>query len=124
MTKHTYTEAEKPTNTGSITRPGRLNLRLGCSARARTHKVFQRIRKMTGLPDNEPYADVWEKRILPALEHIVWNADNAPRSTKNFVMELFRPLPTEDYVRSQYERLKARFERHEATPPSQMQMDL
>ena len=38
--KHTYTEEEAPTNTGSLNRPARFNLRLDCQTRARTIKVF------------------------------------------------------------------------------------
>ena len=40
MTRHIYTEALAPLNTGSIERPARFNLRLTCQARARTHKAL------------------------------------------------------------------------------------
>lgn len=111
MRKHTYTDAEAPRNTGSATRPARFNLRLTCSARARTIKVFDEVRRITGMADDKVFADVWEERLLPALEHILWNAREAPRGTRIMMMDLFKPLAKEDYVRARYERLKVRLER-------------
>ena len=108
--KHTYTEAEAPTNTGSLARPARLNLRLDCSTRARTHRAFQTIRELTGLPKTDSYADVWEKKMLFAIEHIAWHLKESPTAVKNFVRSLFDPLPQEDYVRNRYSQLKLRFE--------------
>jgi hypothetical protein len=110
MRKHTYTDAEAPTNTGSVSRPARFNLRLTCSARARTVKVFSAVRELTGMDAGAVFADVWEERILPAVEHILWNAKEAPRGTRNMMLDLFRPLAKEDWVRARYERLKARFD--------------
>lgn len=110
MTKHTYTDAEAPTNTGSLDRPARFNLRLTCSARARTIKAFDAVRELTGMDAGAAFADVWEERILPAVEHILWNAREAPRGTRQFVLDLFRPLAKEDYVRARFERLKARLD--------------
>lgn len=112
MTKHRYTEAEAPTNTGSVTRPARFNLRLTCSARARTVKVFREVRDVTGMDAGKTFADVWEERILPAVEHILWNAREAPRGTRNMMLDLFCPLAREDWTRARYERLKARFDPH------------
>ena len=110
MLKHTYTEAEAPTNTGSVSRPARFNMRLTCSARARTVKAFREVRELTGMGSDKAFADVWEEKILPAVEHILWNAREAPRGTRNMMLDLFRPLAREDWVRSRYERLKARFD--------------
>jgi hypothetical protein len=109
MTKHRYTEAEAPTNTGSLDRPARFNLRLTCSARARTIKAFDAVRELTGMDAGAAFADVWEDAILPAVEHVIWNAREAPRGTRNMMLDLFKPLAKEDYVRARYERLKERF---------------
>lgn len=110
MTKHTYTEESAPRNTGSVTRPARFNMRLTCSARARTVKAFSAVRDMTHMSEGCSFADVWEQKILPAVEHIIWNAKEAPRGTRSFVMDLFNPLSHDDYARARYERLKTRFE--------------
>lgn len=118
MTRHTYTEEDAPRNTGSVTRPARFNLRLTCSARARTMKVLAAVREMTEMPQGSTFADVWEDKILPAVEHIVWNAKEAPRGTRQFVLDLFRPLAKEDHVRSRYEELRTRFEPHRFVQPS------
>ena len=67
MTRHIYTEALAPLNTGSIERPARFNLRLTCQARARTHKALGALRAnaaMTG-------AETWERIALPMLECLV-----------------------------------------------------
>ena len=110
MTRHTYTDAEAPTNTGSATRPARFNMRLTCSARARTVKAFREVRELTGMGTDAAFADVWEEKILPAVEHILWNAKESPRGTRQFVLDLFRPLAAEDRVRNRYAALKARLE--------------
>lgn len=109
--KHNYTDAEAPTNTGSATRPARFNLRLTCSARARLHKALSAVRELTGMDKSACYADVIEEKVLPLLEHTLWNAREAPRGTRCFVLDLFKPLAKEDYVRNRYLRLKDRFER-------------
>lgn len=111
MLKHRYTDEEAPTNTGSLARPARFNMRLTCSARARTVKVFREVRELTGMTPDKAFADVWEEKILPAVEHILWNAREAPRGTRAFVLDLFKPLAKEDYVRARYEQLKARLDR-------------
>lgn len=110
-TKYRYTEEEAPRNTGSVSRPARFNLRLTCSARARTHKVFRDIRKAMGKPDaDRSFADDWEELLLPALEHIAWNMREAPRGTRNMMRDLFQPLDKTDWVRNKYAMLKARFD--------------
>lgn len=110
MTRHTYTNEGAPTNTGSISRPARFNLRLTCSARARLHKALSSIRELTGMDKSACYADVVEQRLLPLVEHTLWNAKEAPRGTRQFVMDLFKPLAYEDHVRTRYAALKARLE--------------
>lgn len=110
MTKHTYTNEEAPTNTGSISRPARFNLRLTCSARARLHKALSSIRELTGMDKSACFADVVEQKLLPLVEHTLWNAKEAPRGTRQFVMDLFKPLAHEDWTRNRYAALKARFE--------------
>jgi hypothetical protein len=110
MTKHRYTKAEAPTNTGSVSRPARLNLRLDCSDRARTHKVLSDIRELLGLPKGYCYADVWAEAALPALEHLCWHLRESPTAMKGVARSMFRPLPAEDYVRNRYAALKARLE--------------
>jgi hypothetical protein len=113
MRKHTYTNELAPTNTGSQSRPARFNMRLTCSARARTMKAFSAIRELTGMPKDKSFADVWEEQLLPAVEHILWNAREAPRGTRNMMLDLFRPLAKEDWARARYEAYKERFERGE-----------
>ena len=116
MTKHTYTNAEAPTNTGSISRPARLNLRLDCSDRARTHKVLSEIRELLNLPKDYCYADIWSAAALPALEHLCWNIRESTSAMRGVALAMFRPLPVEDYVRNQFKRLKERFEPRRAQP--------
>jgi hypothetical protein len=114
QTKYTWTDAEAPMNTGSKTRPARLNLRLDCSTRARTHRVLAEIRKLTGMDerkDRKSYADVWEEKALLALEHVVRKVKDGARADRRYFMALFDLLPPEDHAREQYKRLKARFER-------------
>lgn len=110
MKKHTYTEAEAPTNTGSLSRPARFNLRLTCSDRARTHKVLCEIRELLGLPKDYCYADVWSNAALFALEHLVWHIKESPTAMKGVARSMFRPLPAEDHVRNRFAVLKARLE--------------
>ncbi len=119
MRKHTYTQELAPTNTGSLTRPARLNLRLDCSTWARTHKVFNELREMLGLPKEYSYADVWEYAALLALEHTVWHLKESPTAMKALVRSLYERLPKEDWVRNRYAALKERLEpkpRPDATP--------
>lgn len=108
--KHTYTNELAPTNTGSLNRPARFNLRLTCSARARLHKALARVREVTGMSREASFADVVEEKVLPLIEHTLWNAQEAPRGTRQFVMDLFRPLAPEDHVRNRYQQLKLRLE--------------
>ena len=110
MRKHKYTEAEAPTNTGSLTRPARFNMRQTCEVHARTTKVFIETRERLGLPDDATFADVWEKALLPLCEHALWHLRESPTAVKRMVASLYRPLPTEDYVRNRYAALKQRFE--------------
>ena len=110
-TKHTYTEDAFPTNTGSLNRPGRLNLRLDCQVRARTHAVFQKFRRVFGMPKNACYADVWESKILPTLEHTLRKIEEGDTATSAFFKKLAEPLPKVDHLRAIYQRLKARFEK-------------
>lgn len=110
MTKHTYNEAEAPTNTGSLTRPARFNLRLTCSDRARTHKVLCELRELLGLPKDYCYADVWATALLPAVEHIAWHLRESPTAMKGLMKTLFQNLPAEDHVRNRFAVLKARLE--------------
>ena len=100
MQKHTYTRETAPTNTGSLTRPARFDLRQSVEVHARTHKAIQKIRRYAGMDDSASYAEVWESKILLALEHIIWHIENSPTSVRNFVLSLFDLLPKEDYVRN------------------------
>ena len=113
-TKYTWTDDEAPLNTGSVNRPARFDLRMDCSTRARTHRIFTSIRELTGMDkrrDRKSYADVWEEKALLALEHIVRRVKNGSKADRAYFLSLFERLPPEDYARAQYERLKARFER-------------
>ena len=116
MRKHTYTRELAPTNTGSVTRPARFNMRQTCEVHARTTKLFVETRNALGLPDDATFADVWEDALLPLCEHALWHMRESPTALKGLVRSLYRPLPTQDYVRNRYAALKARFEpeaRHE-----------
>lgn len=110
MRKHTYTHEAAPTNTGSVSRPARTNLRETCEVHARTLKAFSALREMTGMPKDACLADVWEQKMLPLVEHAIWHLRESPSAVKSFVAALTRPLPREDYVRNQYLRLKERFQ--------------
>lgn len=113
-TKYRWTDEEAPLNTGSRSRPARLDLRLDCSTRARTHRVLSEIREITGMDgrkDGRSYAAVWEEKALLALEHIVRKVRDGGVAERRYFLSLFDLLPKEDYARAQYERLRARFER-------------
>lgn len=110
MRKHTYTNAEAPTNTGSLTRPARFNLRQTVEVHARTHKLFQELRSVLGFPSDTDYATIFEKAALPALEHLCWHLRESPTAMKGVALAMFRPLPREDWVRNRYAALKARLE--------------
>ena len=113
MKKHTYTRELAPTNTGSISRPARFNLRQTVEVHARTHKMFCELRIIAGLPEGTDYATIFERALLPMCEHVIWNAREAPRGTRNMMLDLFRPLAIEDHVRNRYESLKERFGRQQ-----------
>ena len=108
--KHTYTDDSFPTNTGSLNRPARFNLRLTCQARARTHAVFSGFRQEFGLPKETNYAALYESKLLPTLEHVLRKLRHGDQATREFFAKLADPLPKEDYLRAVYMRLKARFE--------------
>lgn len=110
MKKHTYTNAEAPTNTGSLKRPARFNLRLDCETRARTVRMFEQTKEALGYPKDASYADVWEHALLPLCEHALWHLRESPTALKGLVRSLYKPLDPSDYVRNQYKRLKERFE--------------
>ena len=109
-TKHTYTDEDFPTNTGSLHRPARFNLRLTCQARARTHAVFSGFRREFGRDPATNYAALFEAKLLPMLEHVLRKLRHGDKATREFFAKLADPLPKEDYLRAVYMRLKARFE--------------
>lgn len=109
--KHTYTEAEAPTNTGSLNRPARFNLRLDCQTRARTIKVFNDAQKTFCQPNKFAcFADVWEKVFLPLCEHAMWNLHEGKSIDRQVVMTLIRPLEQRDTKRATYKRLQMSFQ--------------
>ena len=110
MRKHTYTRELAPTNTGSVTRPARFNMRQTCEVHARTTRLFLETKERLGLPDDYTFADVWEKALLPLCEHALWHLRESPSAMRSMVRSLYRPLPPEDYVRHRYAELKARLE--------------
>ncbi len=110
MRKHTYTREAAPTNTGSVSRPARTNLRETCEVHARTLKAFAALREMTGMPEGASLADVWEQKMLPLVEHAIWHLRESPTAVRSFVATLTMPLPREDYARNRYQRLKERFQ--------------
>ena len=110
MRKHTYTRELAPTNTGSVTRPARFNMRQTCEVHARTSRVFSETRERLGLPKDYTFADVWEHALLPLCEHALWYLRESPKAVGGLVHSLYKPLPAEDYVRNRYAVLKARLE--------------
>ena len=109
--KHTYTEEEAPTNTGSLNRPARFNLRLDCQARARTIKVFSDAKSHfypNGLKGG--FAEIWEKVFLPLCGHAMWNLHEGKSIDRQVVMTLIRPLEQRDTKRATYKRLQLSFE--------------
>ena len=115
MRKHTYTRELAPTNTGSLTRPARFNMRQTCEVHARTTKLFIETKKTLGLGDDLSFADVWEVALLPLCEHALWHLRESPTAMKGMVRSMFKPLPKEDYVRARFAELKARLEPGRAT---------
>lgn len=109
--KHTYTDAEAPTNTGSLNRPARFNLRLDCSARARTLKVFSDAKRHF-YPEGVKggFAEVWEKHFLPLCEHAMWNLHEGKAVDRAVVMSLFGPIEQRDTKRATYQRLQLSFQ--------------
>lgn len=110
MLKHTYTDKEFPTNTGSLVRPARFNMRLTCSARARLHAAFQGLRDEYGLGKDASYADVMEDVCLLILEHHLRALRNGTADVRAYTRAQARPIPKEDHLRSVYMRLKRKFE--------------
>lgn len=110
MRKHTYTEELAPRNTGSVERPARFNLRETCEVHARTIKAFATLREISGMPKDASFADVWEEKMLPLVEHAIWHMKESPSSVKALIGSLMKPLPKEDYIRNQFNRLKERFQ--------------
>ena len=110
MTKHNYTNADHPTNTGSQSRPARFNLRLTCSDRARTLKVFSETRELLGMPKDYSFADVWSHGLLRLAERAVWHMKESPTAMKDLIKTLYTDLPKEDWVRARYAALKERLE--------------
>lgn len=108
--KHTYTEAEAPRNTGSATRPARFNMRLTCSARARTHAVLQGLREAYGMPRDAAYADVWEERALLILEHHLRTLRTGETALVAFTKAQAAPLPPQDHMRARYEQMRMSFD--------------
>jgi len=108
--KHNYTEDDFPTNTGSLSRPARFNLRLTCQARGRTHAVLIKMRRIFSMPQTANFADVWETKALPTLEHVIRKVEHGDKATAEFFRTLAKPLPKEDHLREVYKRLKAKFE--------------
>ena len=69
------------------------------------------IRELLNLPKDYCYADVWSEAALFALEHLVWHLKESPTAMKEMVKSMFKPLPTEDWVRNRYMVLKGRFDK-------------
>lgn len=109
--KHTYNDDEAPMNTGSKVRPARFNMRLSCSARARTIAVFSGFRKDYGYEAGTPFADIWEDVVLLVLEHHLRSIRHGDSATKEFFRKQAKPLPKEDHLRELYKRLQAMFEK-------------
>lgn len=107
MRKHTYTEELAPTNTGSIRRKARFNLRLDCSARARTIKVFSDARKFFPMDcDDNNFAAVWERYFLPLCEHAMWNLHEGKKVDRLVVESLIAPIERPDTKRETFKRLQ------------------
>lgn len=111
MTKHTYTNESAPTNTGSLKRPARLNMRLTCSARARTHAVLSGLREEYGADTfGSTYAEIWENLALMILEHHLRTIRTGEAAIATYTRAQAMPLPKCDYERERYKRLKEKYE--------------
>lgn len=112
MRKHEYTNDSFPTNTGSLERPARFNLRLTCSARARTIKALVELGKEYGVTGGV-LADVWEEVALLILEHHLRNvrSDVVPEGLKALIRAEASRIKPEDRERAIYFRLKKKFEK-------------
>lgn len=110
MTKHTYTNESAPTNTGSLRRPARLNMRLTCSARARTHAVLSGLRDEYGADVfGRTYAEVWENLALLILEHHLRTIRTGDTAIAAYTRAQAKPLPKCDHEREKYKRLKEKY---------------
>ena len=69
--KYAYTEADKPTNNGSIKHPGRYTVRCGCRNLARLKKAVHRIAEAHG-ETKLPQSTVFVRHILPMIETYSW----------------------------------------------------
>lgn len=69
--KYAYTEADKPTNNGSIKHPGRYTVRCNCRDRARLKKAVHRIAESHG-ETKLPQSTVFVRHILPMIETYSW----------------------------------------------------
>lgn len=109
--KHTYTDELAPMNTGSISRPARFNLRLDCSTRARTIKLFSTAKDMfQNREKNGGFAEVWEQYLLPCLEHVFWHMKECKSIERQLMQNLFRPIEYRDTMRGTYQRLQMSFD--------------
>jgi len=108
--KHTYTNESFPTNTGSLSRPARFNLRLTCGARARTWKVLGDLRDEYGIKDGS-MADVWEEVALMILEHHLRNIHSpvVPKALRDLIRNEAKRIDPNERERAVYLRLKAKF---------------
>ena len=112
MTKHTYTTDSFPTNTGSLSRPARFNLRLTCEARARTWKVLSALGSEYGV-SADCLADVWENVGLLILEHHIRNVRSpaVPAALKALIRAEAGRISPQDRERQVYLRLKRKYEK-------------
>lgn len=111
--KHTYTDELAPMNTGSINRPARFNLRLDCSTRARTIKVFSDAKRTFPTSEkNGGFAEIWERYFLPLCEHAMWNLHEGKAIDRAVVMSLFRNIELRDTKRATFRRLQMTLELH------------
>lgn len=108
MTKHTYTTAEAPTNTGSLTNPARFNWRMDCPTRGRFWTDVANTRRVCRCPDSWTTAEVLNRIWLPVIEHVIRNIEWGSALESNYCRGLISALPKSDHLTERAKRMAAR----------------
>lgn len=108
MTKHNYTVAEAPTNTGSISNPARFNWRMDCPTRGRFWGDVEATRRILACPEDWSTAEVMTKTWLPIVEHVLRAIEWGSAAEQTYCRQLVANLPKSDHLVERAKRLAAR----------------